>query len=338
VLFFCAGLDARAAAAEGDGVTFWLSVSPESGPGTTLYSEYFERSALAAQWHCRAADLSRWQGQTVTLTLRTDGGPVADERSDWAGWGALLLTSDARAGLLRSLYALDVDAAHFFRRGTEAMRNQAYDEALRWYRRVDYYRYPTGSAVAYLTYLRLRESGDAGAANRALLDAVTADSGWASTATRFHAFYLHGVSQFEAGDLAAAQATLTRLIEESRGDSSITRLMRSDAHLVLARTYQRRRALDLALHHAYLAATLNERNTGAWLFYGQFLYESAPGNLDGVRRAFGRALLYNDNPAIRNEVLRFWQRVGQGAQLERDCAAAIERFGAEPFEAACAPT
>lgn len=76
----------------GDGVRFLVTVTPltrqaEAGEGVTVLDQTVNPRARQEQrrWVPVEADLSRWAGGTVRLTLHTEHG--ADPNFDWGGWG-----------------------------------------------------------------------------------------------------------------------------------------------------------------------------------------------------------------------------------------------------------
>ncbi|HEV2126961.1 MAG TPA: 6-pyruvoyl-tetrahydropterin synthase-related protein, partial [Chloroflexota bacterium] len=93
------GVDPRAWSAEtGDGVRFVVEVTPAGGQPVRVLDEHLNPRAFDDQrrWVDRWVDLSAFGGQRVTLTLRTEPGPTAD--NDWAGWAdpVIIVQADAR--------------------------------------------------------------------------------------------------------------------------------------------------------------------------------------------------------------------------------------------------
>jgi tetratricopeptide (TPR) repeat protein len=74
---------------KGDGVQFGVEVQGGTGSVFPVFSEYIDPKNLPSQreWHEKSVNLSRWSGQTITLTLTTDPGPNGNSLYDWAGWG-----------------------------------------------------------------------------------------------------------------------------------------------------------------------------------------------------------------------------------------------------------
>jgi tetratricopeptide (TPR) repeat protein len=74
---------------KGDGVQFEMYLQTEDGITYHLYDEYIDPKNLPEhrQWLERQVNLSRWGGETVTISFVTGCGPNDDCRYDWAGWG-----------------------------------------------------------------------------------------------------------------------------------------------------------------------------------------------------------------------------------------------------------
>ena len=70
-----------------DGVTFKVVVTDEKGVRTEVASLHNDKVA----WEPIEADLSRWRGQTVRLTLISDCGPANNCGCDWSCWGDVRL-------------------------------------------------------------------------------------------------------------------------------------------------------------------------------------------------------------------------------------------------------
>ena len=70
----------------GDGVRFIATITPARGQETTLFDipNHPRIHSEHRRWIDIVADLRRWAGQQVQLTLRTDG--RQDPSNDWAGW------------------------------------------------------------------------------------------------------------------------------------------------------------------------------------------------------------------------------------------------------------
>lgn len=150
-LYFALGLDPAAHTWGSDGATFRVWVEPANGGRTTtdaspeLAYEYMLGPDMAVQgWVPDWADLSRWAGQTVRLTLETDGGPAGDTTADWYGWGDIALTTveAARAATLAPQARMRQawndaggDARQFVARGEEAQQDEQFIDALNWYNR-----------------------------------------------------------------------------------------------------------------------------------------------------------------------------------------------------------
>jgi hypothetical protein len=66
----------------GDGANFVLAVD-----GEKVFEQYVGNAVTDRFWQPINVDLSRWAGQSVTLTLATGPGPNSDFTGDRAGWG-----------------------------------------------------------------------------------------------------------------------------------------------------------------------------------------------------------------------------------------------------------
>lgn len=150
-LYFALGLDPAAHTWGSDGATFRVWVEPANGGRTTtdaspeLAYEYMLGPDMAVQgWVPDWADLSRWAGQTVRLTLETDGGPAGDTTADWYGWGDIALTTveAARAATLAPQARMRQawndaggDARQFVAEGDDDLRQRDFATAYAWYTR-----------------------------------------------------------------------------------------------------------------------------------------------------------------------------------------------------------
>lgn len=144
VLSFLLGLDPAARGWGSDGATFRVWVQPSNGPRTRAYEYTIDATAAQQGWVPGSADLSQWKGQSITLTIETDGGPAGNTTADWYGWANMAMTtvetaryaSIVPAGRMAQAWsAVGFDAGRFFARGEQA-RNAGRDaEALTWYKR-----------------------------------------------------------------------------------------------------------------------------------------------------------------------------------------------------------
>jgi hypothetical protein len=92
-LRFVIGLDPAARGWRSDGAVFRVWVTPAGGD-RQLAREVAVGAAMARRgWVANWADLSRWAGQQVTLTLESAPGSAGDAADDWYGWADLSLTS-----------------------------------------------------------------------------------------------------------------------------------------------------------------------------------------------------------------------------------------------------
>ena len=144
VLQFLLGLDPDTLAAGSDGATFEVWAASTNHPPERVYALTLDVETARKGWAYGTADLSRWAGQSVTLTLRTTGGPEGNTVDDWYGWGNIALTTAdaARAGALaagarmRAAWTeLGLDGAALLARGEQARNSGRNDESLTWYAR-----------------------------------------------------------------------------------------------------------------------------------------------------------------------------------------------------------
>lgn len=80
------GLDPQSRGWGGDGVTFTLNLSDESGQTTELFRQHLNNDESGYGWHNVQLSLVAYAGQTVTLTLATETGSAGSATGDWAGW------------------------------------------------------------------------------------------------------------------------------------------------------------------------------------------------------------------------------------------------------------
>lgn len=112
-LSFVLGLDPVAREWRSDGATFRVWVTPPGGARQKAAEWSLDRATATRGWVPGWADLSRWAGQTVTVTLESHPGPADDLNDDWYGWGDLGLTS-----LRAARYAAWLPAQHMLQART----------------------------------------------------------------------------------------------------------------------------------------------------------------------------------------------------------------------------
>ena len=78
----------------GDGVEFIIEITPEDNAEQLLLDKYIDPKNKNShqKWFNHSISLSKWAGQTVTLTFETTPGPMGDARYDWAGWSEPRIT------------------------------------------------------------------------------------------------------------------------------------------------------------------------------------------------------------------------------------------------------
>lgn len=92
ILRFAVGLDPVARDWTSDGATFRILVGAAGGEEQALALPV-DAAAARLGWVRGYADLRRWAGQRVTVTLETGPGRAGDPTDDWYGWGDLALTT-----------------------------------------------------------------------------------------------------------------------------------------------------------------------------------------------------------------------------------------------------
>lgn len=97
-LYFVVGLDPVARGWATDGGWFHVWVQPEHGERQLAGELAVDRAMALRGWVPGWADLSRWAGQTVMLTIESGAGAQSDRADDWYGWGALELMPPDQAG------------------------------------------------------------------------------------------------------------------------------------------------------------------------------------------------------------------------------------------------
>ena len=85
-LQFLLALDPNLADSRSDGATFQVWLSSGGEDARLVYERTVDRARVAQGWIPDWVDLSRWAGQTVTLTLQTTGGPQRLYADDWYAW------------------------------------------------------------------------------------------------------------------------------------------------------------------------------------------------------------------------------------------------------------
>ena len=96
-LHFVAGLDPAARAWNTDGAIFRVWVTPPSAAPVLAAELPIDRETALRGWVPGWADLTRWAGQTITLTLESNPGAPGDATDDWYAWGDPALTTVAAA-------------------------------------------------------------------------------------------------------------------------------------------------------------------------------------------------------------------------------------------------
>jgi mannosyltransferase len=70
----------------GDGARFRVRLADADGRETVAFDQYISNQETDRTWHDVEVPLRQYAGQTITLTLETDPGPLGDTTGDWAGW------------------------------------------------------------------------------------------------------------------------------------------------------------------------------------------------------------------------------------------------------------
>jgi hypothetical protein len=91
-LHFVFGLDPVARDWRTDGATFRVWVTPAGGARELAREIKIGRIGARRGWLIGWADLARWVGQTITITLETDPGAAGDTTDDWFGRADVALT------------------------------------------------------------------------------------------------------------------------------------------------------------------------------------------------------------------------------------------------------
>ncbi len=95
-LSFYAGMDEGAQ--ESDGVNFFVEVNGQ---------KIFETLVIEKRWQPFSVDLSRWRGQTISLTIGNNPGPPGSTTHwDWSRWGEVRISSAYDAAFVAQLYSL----------------------------------------------------------------------------------------------------------------------------------------------------------------------------------------------------------------------------------------
>lgn len=70
----------------GDGVTFVVTIKEEQGAPVDVFRHHVPNDESGHDWHDVYVPLTKYAGQTVMITLRTEIGQAGDGTGDWAGW------------------------------------------------------------------------------------------------------------------------------------------------------------------------------------------------------------------------------------------------------------
>ncbi|MBC8160536.1 MAG: hypothetical protein H7Z42_04880 [Roseiflexaceae bacterium] len=97
VLRFAIGLDPVSRDWQSDGGSFRVLVR-DAAAETEAATLTLDAAAARSGWTSAHADLTRWAGETITLTIASGAGPTGDLTDDWFAWGDLtLVTPDTAA-------------------------------------------------------------------------------------------------------------------------------------------------------------------------------------------------------------------------------------------------
>ncbi len=143
-LTFLMGLDPGVRGWTTDGVTFEIWLATEQQPAALVYQHSIDGVTARRGWVPGWLDLSAWSGQTVTLELKTTGGPAGNTVDDWFAWGNVAFTSPtaaehpavmARLRGMQALHSADITADQLVARGDQALAAGSFNDAITWYRR-----------------------------------------------------------------------------------------------------------------------------------------------------------------------------------------------------------
>jgi hypothetical protein len=138
------GLDPGVRGWTTDGVTFQIWLASEQQPAALLYQHTLDGATARRGWVPGWLDLSAWAGQTVTLELRTTGGPNGNTVDDWYAWGNVAFTSPPAAEYVaqlphirgrQALREAGITVEQLVARGDYALAQGTLNGAIKWYRR-----------------------------------------------------------------------------------------------------------------------------------------------------------------------------------------------------------
>jgi tetratricopeptide (TPR) repeat protein len=219
--------------------------------------------------------------------------------------------------------------------GEQAYRAGAYQEALRWYERVEVLEQGLQSRVLYLEYLTLTEDGDTGSAVAKLQEAVSLNQGWLDEGMRFEAWYLWGVYLYEEGRGVEAEDALTKAIAAHPQGEEL-QWEHSEAYRLLGLVQQAQGKLGQAVQSLEMAVRVNEGNAWAHIHLGQVLYRYDPRRAPEVEKEFSTGLsLRSSDVGLWRSLIGFWLRVRETDRAASLCLQAREKGIVSGLEEVC---
>ncbi|MBC8512598.1 MAG: tetratricopeptide repeat protein [Dehalococcoidia bacterium] len=318
-----------------DGVTFEVWTQSVSGGDP---AQRFSQHLTPGQQAPVHVDLTPYAGQTITLTLATDPGPVDNNLRDLAEWVAPRVEDatasqyeaaarSAQTAMLREWQAAGLAADDLISRGEVARKLKSFEEALAWYERAVTLAPDWRSAYYYYRYLTFRDQGIEEEAIESLRHAISWDSGWINPNDQFQAWLAWGTWLLDEKRDEQAESVLQRVIVlNPAGENSM--LLLSEAYRILGLTQWVQGKLDESLRNMQMAVALYDQSAWAHIHLGKVLFVAKPNQVERVKQEFSRALdLIPDDSRIWVNLIEFWQWQAQDQLAEEYCEQAIEKMG-----------
>ncbi len=229
---------------------------------------------------------------------------------------------EVQAKLLTEWQVAGITAQELIARGNHEFYSARHPEAILWYARAKELGAQLESSVWYSLSLAYKSLDDEFLAEQALKQAVSLDSGWSNSQTRFTAWFEWGNSRLFKQEFPEAQEALEKALEISSRESGIEGNM-SELHRLLGGAQWGQGKLKPALDRMKEAIALDYNNAWAHIHYGKILYALDPEQVEEVQQQFIIAIeIQSDQVETLANLVAFWRNVGQSEAADELCLVA----------------
>lgn len=262
----------------------------------------------------------RWLQQA---TLSNQASSSAQRGLGWSHWWQGSPAEAAAAWRAGGFTAQDfANAAKWARQMSQ------HDQALLWYDRIRLLEPELESTYLYLNYLTLKDLAESEPAALNLEQATSLDSGWLDPAMRFEAWYAWGVLLFQQENWPAAEIALQTAVDGEYEVSDSLRPIQSEAYRYLGLSQWQQADIEPAVANLRQSVYWNEQNAWAHVHFGKLLYIQDPQQLNLTKSEFAYALtLQPEDTTLWQNLLTFWDSMGEDSQTRHLCDQAKEQFG-----------